>query len=198
MLDVFLSYFMSATNSTTISLADFKDVTIICLNIITGVGLIRGFFYLKSLKEKRYAATFTFWIHLRIRLKELLSWLENENGLICNLYDSKIVAEWESFLPPEKERIVEFKMKVEETIQYIKSTPDQMPAYKGWTADYNVLIDFLNDVIQYDICNSKKYFKFKKGTMSDMKTYCDSVCNSIRKLCNNIEEKQNDIEIEMF
>ena len=181
------------------SLYYIKDVASIFLSIVTGVGIIRGFYYLKTYKDKTHMATFTFWLQLKIRLTELSSWLKNDMGLVCNLYSQESKRAWESSLAPDEIRIRQFKENVEETIRYMKTTPDQMPAYNGWMKDYNILIDFLNDVVQYDICNSSKYFKFtEQKSEKDMEDYCNKICQSIDNLCDQINKKQIEIEKELF
>lgn len=177
------------------NLSEIKNCSNVFLNIVTGVGIIKGFNYLKELKAKKSAATFTFWSQLRIRVYELLNWLQEDYSLIDNLYDSNIRNSWESSLSPNKDRIESYKKKVEEVIIYIESTPDQMPAYIGWTADYTKILEFLNDLIQYDICNAKEYFKFTKDeTINHRNDYCKNICEIMKRLCNEIENKQKEIE----
>lgn len=177
------------------NLENIKDCTSIFLSIVTGVSVIKGLNYLKGLKEKTNAATFTFWSQFRIRIYELMNWLEADNTLIDNLYELKLRDAWESELTQDSDRVEIYKEKVKETIEYIEKTPDQMPAYIGWTSDYTKIIGFLNDLIQYDICNPKKYFKFSSNqTIKDKKQYCDDICKTMRKLCEKIEQKQREIE----
>lgn len=199
-----MSYGILSTNlnilkCTVESLDIFKDGASIFLSVVTGVNIIRGFNYLKDLKKKTDTATFTFLAQLRIRLVELAQWIENEKGVLGNFYTPDTRDTWESYLPPEDTRVEEFKTKVEDTITYIKSTPDQMPAYKGWTTDYNNLINFLNDVVQYDICDPQKYFKFTAMEQeSQMEEYCEEIRKSINNLCSGIEKKQKEIEAKLF
>ena len=70
-----------------------------------------------------------------------------------------------------------------------------MPAYKGWTTDYNIIVSFLNDVIQYDIKNSQEYFKYSgQITKLERNNNCKFICDAMERLCNQIEEKQIEIE----
>lgn len=172
-----------------------NDLSTIFLSIVTGVSIIRGIGYLKSYKDRKNAATFTFWSQLRMRLIKLFNWLDNDHSLLDNLYPEDLRNSWESNLQAEAERVAEFKKGVQETIQYIESTSDQMPVYIGWTEDYNKLIEFLYDIIQYDICNPNKYFKFKENkSLRDREQYCVFMCELIKKMCAQIEQKQKDIE----
>lgn len=178
------------------NLENIKDCSIIFLNFMTGVIAIRGLNYLKGLKEKTNAATFTFWSQFRYRIYELMNWLESDNTLIDNLYDPKIRKAWESQLTQDMERTKQFKEKVQNAITYIESTPDQMPAYIGWTSDFNEIVSFLNDIIQYDICDEKKHFKFiKRQSLKDKKQYCADKCNVMRRLCTEIEKRQKELPV---
>ncbi|MCI9175857.1 MAG: hypothetical protein HFH49_13130 [Lachnospiraceae bacterium] len=89
-----------------------------------------------------------------------MNWLKEDDTLINNLYDSKIRKTWESELSQDDNRTEEYKVIAKKTIEYIEKTQDQMPAYIGWTSDFNIIVEFLNDLIQYDICDAKRYFKF--------------------------------------
>lgn len=177
------------------NIASFKDITSILLNIITGVSIIKGIGYLKGLKEKTNSATFNFWSQLRARIKELLSWLREDYNLLANMYEGVARDAWESELGPKQERIKQFKQLVEETLKFIKSTPDQMPAYKGWTNDYNFVVSFLNDVVQYDILNANEYFKYKgQISKTERDRNCQEICDVMERLCNSITDKQIEIE----
>lgn len=176
-----------------------KDCTQVFVNIVTGMSIIKGFNYLKSLKDKTNSATFTFWSQFRIRIHELKNWLEADETLINNLYDPKIRATWEGELSQGEERVEKYKEKIKQTISYIENTPDQMPAYEGWTSDYNKIIVFLYDMIQYDICNSESYFKFVSAqTINDRKQYCKDICNTMTRMCEKIEQRQAKVEQYLF
>lgn len=177
------------------NITGIKDLSYIFFNCVSGVSIIKGIGYLKRLKEKKNAATFSFWSQFRIRIWELYSWLKDEYGLVNNLYEPVARKAWEDKLGSKKERIEQFMNMVEETICFIQSTPDQMPAYKGWTTDYNIIVSFLNDVIQYDIKNSQEYFKYSgQITKLERNNNCKFICDAMERLCNQIEEKQIEIE----
>lgn len=172
-----------------------KDLSYIFLNVILGMGAFRGLEYLKMYKEKRDAATFTFWIQLRVRMVEIKSWLESEHGLIDCLYDKNIRSAWESESGADEERIDCFKKLVQETFRFVKSSSDQMPVYSGWTDDYNRFITFLNDIIQFDISNGEKYFKFEKEcSINERNKYVEEICMVIEKMSKEIVAKQQGIE----
>lgn len=172
-----------------------ETISHIFINIITGVSIIKGIGYLKGLKEKTNSATFNFWSQLRARLGEILSWLEDDYSLLDNMYEPVARNAWQSELASREERVKDFKKIVEETINYIKSTPDQMPAYKGWTNDYIFLIAFLNDVIKYDVTNANRYFKYR-GQISkpERDNICKNICVVLERLCIGITDKQIRIE----
>ena len=113
------------------NISNLKDLSYIFLNLGLGVGAFKGLCYLKTYKEKRATATFTFWVQLRVRMIEIKSWLESDYSLINCLYDKNIRSTWESESGTEDDRIDLFKKLVQETLDFIKSASDQMPAYLG-------------------------------------------------------------------
>lgn len=174
-----------------ITLSNVKDITDVFLKVVTMMGLIRGMFYLKTLKEKTSAATFSFWSQFRVRIFELSKWLCDDYELLDNLYETSTRRTWEGALSSKKDRKEEFKKKIEELIIFLKSAPDQMPAYIGWTRDYYTLLEFLNDVVQYDICNKDDCFKFSgEISLKQRNEYCENIRKTIDRLCKEIEEKQ--------
>lgn len=185
--------------SSIINISSIKDISSIILNIITGVSIIKGIGYLKGLKEKTNNATFSFLIQLRVRIWELYSWLSDDPSLIDNMYEPIARRSFGSDLSAKSKRISIFKKKIQETLNYIQSTPDQMPAYKGWTKDYNIIVSFLNDAIQFDISNGNEYFKYKGQVYkSERDSNCKIVCDAMKRLCNKIEERQLEIENIIF
>lgn len=163
--------------------------------MVLGVSAIKGLAYLKTHKEKREMATFTFWTHFRIRVMEIERWLNNDYNLINYFFDENSRSTWESESGDDELRLQFFKGIVEETIQFMKKTPDQMPAYIGWSDDYTEFMLFLNDIIQFDICNGEDYFKFQKeGNTEKRDEYCKRICEIMNRICDGILDEQRKIE----
>ncbi len=163
-------------------------------SILMGVIAIIGINYLKPLKDKTVTATFTFWAQLRVRLISIKKWLDQDCGLLDNLYSPSAKKDI-SELTPQNTRIQEFKKIVQSTIKYIEDADDQMPAYEGWSDDYSALIGYLQDMIVYDICNHDDFFKFnKKITDNDREKYKNEICDTIDRVCDGIKKKQSEIE----
>lgn len=187
--------FLRAVSFLIDNISNMKDLSYIFLNIVLGVSAYKGLGYLKTFKEKKDAATFTFWMHLRIRMMEIRAWLQDSNSLINHLFTEETRLSWESESPEDEERIKTFQKLVKETICFIKEAPDQIPAYSGWTYDYNKLVNFLNDIIQFDICNEKEYFKYKEiRSIKERNDYCEDICMAIERMCKGIEDKQIKVE----
>ena len=176
-----------------------KDYVDIVTKILTGVIAILGLGYLKPLKEKTVTATFNFWSQLRTRLKRISQWLKSNDGLLDNMYSDEAKDSWESHLTPAKDKIVAFKNLVEDTIKYAENANDQMPAYIGWSDDYNKLLETLSDMLIYDISNCNSGFKFTTTkTDKERKEFCEDICNTINRICDGIELKQKSIEVDIF
>lgn len=162
--------------------------------ILMGVIAIIGLGYLKPLKEKAMSATFNFWSQLKVRLLTIKKWLEQDCGLLDNMYSPNSKKDITA-LAPESTRIDEFKNIVKSTLDFIENSNDQMPAYIGWSKDYTELIAYLEDMILYDVCDHKQFFKFTSPiTEENRKKYADDICTVITNICSGIENKQNKIE----
>lgn len=180
------------------STASTLEIVEKCVNmgvsVFTGVVAIIGLGYIKPLKDKTRAATFTFWSQLSVRLILIRKWINHDNGLLDNMYSGNAKKEW-VVLAPKADRIKQFKEIVQATLDYIEETSDQMPAYIGWSGDYAKLIGYLSDMIVYDITDNTGYFKFTKPVGEDeRKKYCTEICETIDAICKGIKRKQEKIE----
>lgn len=171
----------------------------ITLDIITMMGIIIGLGCLKVLRDKTYGATFGFWTQFYNRVYELLKWLEDDKSIIDNLYSPQARKPWASNLAPSGSRTREFKERVEEMLKFLEESSDQMPAYIGWTTDYNFLIDFFYDVKQYDICDASDSFKFCTPVdISERDRYCEKIVKTMTHMCHGIKQRQNAIEKRIY
>lgn len=159
------------------------------------VVIIIGLSWLKPLKEKQSAASFTFWSQLRVRLIKVHSHLMANDNCLYYLYDPKVCRGWEGVLAPEPEDFRPLRKVIEETLDFLQKEDDQMPPYHGWTNEYTELLEYLTDIVAYDICDSKAKFKY-----TDTVEYCsllqlrDMLCNLIESICEEIKSKQLSIE----
>lgn len=177
------------------NVGNLKDLSYVFLNVALCISAYKGLGYIKTFEEKKNTATFTYWVQLRIRLLIIKGWLEEDNNLINFLFGEESRATWESEVGADKQRIEKFLDIVEETIHFIKTTPDQIPAYNGWTDDYNKLIIFLREITLFDISNGKCYFKFNGiNNIKERNDYCKDICSVIERMCNGIMHKQAEIE----
>lgn len=164
----------------------------IMLKILTGVVAIIGLRYIKPLKDKTLGATFTFWSQLKIRLIRIKVRIEADKGILKNIYakDNRDIVEE---LSPDINRVKDLKKDIEDTIDFIRQTPDQMPAYQGWSKDYFKLLFMLEECVVYDICNNEKYFK-RITSDEDRIDYRIEICTIIDNICEGIDKMQNELE----
>lgn len=166
----------------------------ILISIITGVSIILGMRYLKSLKEKYTVATFTFWSQINVRIVRLYSLLKGEKRFLNNMYPPAVQANWETNNLTHQ-RVKEYQDLVKDTLKFLESTDDQMPAYVGWSEDFKEFIQFLTDIIQYDICNnSGQFVENISGIISDRDTYWEKMCGVMERLQVGINKRQKEIE----
>lgn len=162
------------------------------IKIATGVIAIIGLRYIKPLKDKTLGATFNFWSQLKVRLIRIEVRLEADKGILKNIY-AKTDRDSVESLAPDINRVKELKNDIEDTIDFIRKTPDQMPAYQGWSKDYFSLLFMLEECIVYDICDNERHFK-KILNYEDKIDYRNEMCNLINKICKGIDERQNKLE----
>lgn len=170
----------------------------IFLSVITGVSMIFGMRYLKSLKEKKLAASFSFWSQIKLKIIQLLNYMLSNKEIINNFYSTESRLRWE-----EKEvamqQLEEFKKLTVDIIKYLDETPDQMPAYIGWSNDMLQFIDFLSKVVQYDICKSDSMY-LKNGIVEkeERDAYYADICNTMQSLIDGIQRGQAELEVNLF
>lgn len=191
-----MNTFMCISNSFPKSIDMVKAVVDIIVAIIGGICAIKGINLLKTLREKKVAATFSFWSQLCVKLKMLVSRLEDDPSLINNLYSTTSQTAWSTAgAPPDSQDLCDFDAICNEAFEFIKKAPDQIPAYLGWTDDYTELISFLDDVSHYDIKNCSSRFKFTGNyTMNERDEYVLSICIVINRMIDNIKKAQKDAE----
>ena len=154
---------------------------------------MKGIGYLETLKEKKAAATFSFWSQLTVRLCELKTALYYDIRILNGLYSENIRKLWANTSGAPSNIVNKFYQDAHETLLFIKSASDQMPAYKNWMEDYKELIAFLVDVIQYDIRDLGRGFKFTtEENCIDPIDYRDSICQTIDNLLNGMKSEQDD------
>lgn len=176
-------------------LEGLNDLAGIIAAIIGGICALKGIGYLETLKKKKAAATFSFWSQLSVRLCELKAALYYDKRILNGLYSEDIRETWVDTTGASPTVVNKFYQNAHETLFFIKSTPDQMPAYKNWMEDYKGLISFLVDVIQYDVRDLGSGFKFTNDSEEEFiypVDYCNSICTIIDNLLNGMKSEQDE------
>ena len=167
----------------------------IALSILSGVVMLIGLNYIKPLKEKTVTATFTFWSQIKVKLTRLKTQIENDNSLIENIFSPELRPSTEN-LSVTREELSEFKKSILAILDFMEKSSDQMPAYIGWSDDYTKLIDYLNDIVVYNVCDSNNNFKYDRNSQKviPFDQYCNDFCSTIQDICTGINYKQKKIE----
>lgn len=173
-----------------------ESITYIVLNILLGVAAIKGFNYLLELRDKTLGATFNYWAQLKIRL-EILKKYSSKPDIFANFCDEDIRSELGEELV-DNQLLQELMDMIEELYTFLKATPDQMPAYFGWTDDIDKLCCFLLDSQYFDITKSDEKFKYKyneeKDCVKEYREYISSNIKNIEKIIEGITKKQRQVE----
>lgn len=167
--------------------------------IIGGICALKGIGYLDSLREKKASATFSFEAQLYAHLYELRLMLGQDEKLLTGLYSETSRNEWKDKSAASDTNLMQFYTCAENTFNFIKAASDQMPVYKNWVTDYTKLIQFLVDVLHYDIRNMKENFKYREMCSMDARTdYWKSICTLLDTLLTEIRNDQSKIADEIF
>ena len=161
------------------------------------VVIVIGLSWIKPLKEKQCAASFTFWSQLHVRLVRIEQYLLSYENELCFLYmySPTATSSITSTLSPDPENYIPLFDVAEETLKFLKKANDQMPPYAGWTSDYNQLLNYLTDIIVFDIRNSNAHFKSCKSiSFNDCQRPQKEMYNLISKMNAEIVSKQISIE----
>ncbi len=178
---------------------NMEKIISIGLDFITGVGVIIGLGYLRSLRDKTYNSTFGFWSKLYNRIYEPLRWLKEDNSIVNNLYSPQAKKTWENDLAEVSDRTKEFKEKAIDILKFLAHETDQMPAYIGWADDYNKLLEFFYDIVQYDICNPNECFKFWESVnIEERNRYCEGIISTMENICKGIKKRQKILEKRIY
>ncbi len=182
-----------------------ESISLIILNIILGVTAIKGFSYLLDLRDKTLGATFNYFALLKIRI-ETLKKFASQTDIFANMCDVDIRSKLGVDVVDE-ELLKELKAMMDELYNFLKSTPDQMPAYPGWTDDIDKLCSFILDAQYFDITNPNEKFKFKNDdfvddsfdysvskSVTEYRKYVDNHIENMNNIIGGITNKQHKVE----
>lgn len=159
--------------------------------VLGGICALNGIRYLTILRQKKVAATFSFEAQLYARLYELKLLLDGDELLLTNFFSDSARKEWGDQRAAPEVEVNQFYIAAQETLSFIKNAEDQMPAYSDWVSDYAMLIQFLVDVLHFDIRDSKNRFKYiKPCSMTERTALYNSTCAMLDKLMGGIKEDQ--------
>lgn len=167
--------------------------------IIGGICALKGIGYLETLRQRKASATFSFEAQLYARLYELKLLLDDNERLLTNFYSEIARGEWGDKRGASKEELDCFYDCAKETLGFIKSAADQMPAYDAWVEDYAELIQFLVDVLHFDVRTFDRSFKYVEPcSMEKRKELCKSICEILDRMMAGIKKDQEKTTKDLF
>lgn len=168
-----------------------SDIISLLISLCTLFGLVVGLGYVHSLRKKKQEGLFNFCSQIKVRLFRIYTTLSDNPGLINNMYRPEIRDTYEKS-SPTGEKVSQFKLIVNETEEFLKSTSDQIPAYKGWNNDIGVVIECLINIEIYDICNPDG--GFVPDGFCDRSEYCRRIIHAMKHIIKKIDKIQRKIE----
>ena len=175
-----------------------ETISSIIVNIIVALGGVLGLLYYRKLREKQKNAVFSYLTQLKVRSETLYA--------LYITYEQQIM---ECFIPETKRRrdldstssfidkiIDEFSQCAAETLEFLKNSNEQMPASKEWSEEYDILIEFLLDAKHLSMGTYYKWIS--DDDKEQRKTYAARHKNNLKKILEDITEKQNENISKMF
>lgn len=174
-----------------------ENITTIILNFFVVIIGLCGARYLYKLKEKRLNATFTYYSRLKVRL-QILSFIlqENKDEILdrfipvnnrheAELNRSGII----------RDSIEELVSTANDTILFLKTEEEQMPASIDWSEHYCTLLELLYDCRHI---GNENYFKWSSDYKMKQEKYYETHLKNLEYMQEKISERQIDLEEKMF
>ena len=161
-----------------------------------GVTAIKGFLYISELKNKTLSATFNYWSQLKVRISMIKSQISDET-ILSNICTQNIRIDMGITGAINNDVVTKFSILIDELYDFLEKSPDQMPAYIGWTEDIDKLCKFLLDTKRYDIKDPSNRFKFNEqngDTVEDFRIYVSENEKIMNRIIDQITDKQKKVE----
>ena len=171
-----------------------ETVVIVATFIIS----LLSFLTVQRYSTRMITASFTFWSQFRLMVIQMHKYLTSDKTLINNLYSPEAIRNWDDKPPSDKE-LKEFYEIIVKTMKYLEKMPDQLPAYKGWSDDMNIIQAFLSDVKLCDIKDPKGRFIFdENSSKKERDEYVMNICEAMKSMETGIIKEQERIEKKLF
>ena len=158
-----------------------------CINLLL---LLYGCTYISSLRNRKREAVFGYWSQLIVRLRVIRESLDHNYALLNNMYSDSIRDRYEEGTPDEW-CIDVFRGQVDDLVEYLKTVDSQIPAYRGWSNDFDIVLRFASYVTIFDITKPDSMFidKLLDG-FQERDAYCEELCSTLSNIINSIQREQ--------
>lgn len=170
-----------------LSVDDLIKFAMDCFGLFT---VVYGLTIISSLKRQKREAIFSFWSQLVVRLRLVHDNLMLNNSIINCMYSNSFRDRYEEMVP-DTCYIDDFKSQLSDLVEYLKTADAQIPAYRGWSDDFDTIYRFIGYVDTFDIANPDSMFidDFLE-TYPDRDEICEEVCSAMSRIINNIHKEQ--------
>lgn len=172
-------------------MSNIESFSNIIVNIVVIIGGVAGILYWKKLRDKQVNATFSYLTQLQVRIDKLYT--------IYTEYNTEIM---ERYIPQLKRRqdinaktpfidqiIIEFAESSAETLKFLRTTSEQMPASKEWPTYFRMLLEFLGDAEHLSIETFHKWASDEEIAEKRDK-YNEAHKNNLKNIIEAIELQQ--------
>ncbi len=170
-----------------------ESIIAILINLLVAIVGVYGISYLFNMKNRRLNATFSYYSRFEIRLHTLNSILKEYKD---SFLDRFIPIGLRHELNPDNVAVINCAIDnliktANETLLFLKTEEEQLPASPNWVESYNTLLDFLYDCRQLE---NNMYFKWRDDYKAKQEEYYNKHQKNIENMINDILICQKELQ----
>ena len=172
----------------------------IIVGIISIIGGLLGIFLLKNLREKNLNATLGYFSRLKVRIHSLNSTFESYYTEIFYRFlpENSRPEEDQTKIPFINDIINNFSDEAIDTLLFLKNEDNQMPADSNWMNEFNILLEFLEDMKYIKQPRYYKFSTYKHFNENSVKDYYEKHSKNLSNILKSIEKHQEKIQDQLY
>lgn len=174
-----------------------ENITKIIVNILGVIVGVFGINYLKKLRERNKNATFSYYAKLKVRLHSIQEiFFEHKESILSRFVPESVrhernpaQVEFDDFI------VKKFVQEVLETKAFLSNSEDQFPASDTWIAQYDMLLEFLEDCSKLQV---DSYYKWANNDRKVKNEYFNRHNNNLIQMICAITKSQQKMQEKIY